>query len=161
MPKITIIVISGLLVCIGCAAKQSHQTVTPANIDSQTGNLIAFWLDYKSGEKAVIVTEPYAVLMVWQGDEKHFYVYDNKAKKTYIMSNFEAFLEKIKQLPNGIEIQRFDTCSASQVCDMPTEEWQRLTQVLRAGGRKWATSKINGLDHEVVCTCLSTGRRYP
>ena len=138
------------------------------NVDPQTGNLIAFWLEYPDNaehypqrEKSILVTEPYAVLMIWYEGEKHFYIYDNRMKRTLKTEDFEAFLDELSRLPRGIAIQRFDTCTVPRIYDMPRAEWQTLTEVLREGEREWAISKASGYDHETVCFCESIGFRFP
>lgn len=183
MGKISLVVlIVGAVGCTGCTAAEgpaseplrrpggtSGSVVTVwDNVDPETGNLIAFWLkypdnpeDYPEREKPVLVTEPYAVLMVWHEGEKRFFIYDNRMKKTLKTDDFDAFLDELAGLPRGIAIQRFDTCTVPRIYDMPRAEWQRLTEVLREGERKWAISKASGYDHETVCFCESIGFRFP
>jgi hypothetical protein len=132
-----------------------------AAVDRDTRNLVAFWLEYADRVEPVLVTEPYAVLIVWLGDERRFYVYDNKAKQVHKAPDFESFLREVQQLPRGIAVQRFDTCTVPRTHDMPEEAWQRLEEAMQAGNRQWAVSSVTGLAREIICTCETHGFRLP
>jgi len=146
----------------GCQTSTNALRGKPGVVDSKTGNLVAFWLEYDHYEdKPILVTEPYAVFMVWYNNEKFFSIYDNVRKTFLRTTDFDVFLQQLDALPHGIAIQRFDTCTVSRVHDMPSEDWQKVLGVLERGNRSWAISKVNGLNHEVICYCESKGFRYP
>jgi hypothetical protein len=132
-----------------------------AAVDRDTGNLVAFWLEYPERVEPVLVTEPYAVLIVWLGAERRFTVYDNKAKQVHKAPDFESFLREVRQLPRGVAVQRFDTCTVPRTHDMPEEARQRLEEAMRAGDRTWAVSPVTGLTREIICTCETRGLRFP
>ena len=147
----------------GCdGAGRQLVKVGKSNIEASTGNLIALWMTYRDKEDvAIVVTEPYAVYMEWRGDDKLFYLYDNVQKITYKTTNFDAFLEGLEGLAAGTKIQRFDTCTATQLYDIPRSKSEKLAATLSDGKLSWATSKINGRDKEIFCYCRSRGFRYP
>jgi len=160
----TISVLLVFLTCVlaGCRTTTNAFCGEPGIVDSKTDNLVAFWLEYDHYEdKPILVTEPYAVFMIWYNNEKFFSIYDNVRKTFFKTIDFDVFLQQLNTLPHGIAIQRFDTCTVSRVHDMPRENWQQILRVLERGGRSWAISKVNGLNHEVICTCESKRFRYP
>jgi hypothetical protein len=132
------------------------------NIDPKTGNLIAFWLQYPEHlaypekEKPILVTEPYAVLMVWLGNEKRFFIYDNTKKETFKTNDFDTFLKQLNTIPKGTAIQKFDTCTATRTYDMPRADANRLEKVMTGNTLTWADT--SGF---LICYCESTGFRYP
>lgn len=160
--RITIILLS-IVMIVGCNNPNTHlKKVQKSNVDPTTGNLIAFWLKYRDSEdKPAIVTEPYAVYMEWYNDVKLFYIYDNIHKITCKTTNFDVFLEGLKTLPVGTEIQRFDTCTATRLYDIPRSQSEKLAKTLSDRNLRWATSKVNGQDREIICYCESSGFRYP
>ena len=156
-----------ILACAGCAESPEPKTAPDAaasggkgNVDPETGNLIAFWLVYQDREEPVLVTEPYAVYLEWFGDVRRFYIYDNQAKHTVKAKDFDEFLKRLQGLPEGIAIQRFDTCTVSRLHDLPKEHWQRLKAALNSGRRKWAISR-GGMNHEIICYCETVRLRFP
>jgi hypothetical protein len=147
---------------------QVHTATRYGAVDRDTGNLVAFWLEYPdrpeyypNREEAVLVTEPYAVFLTWTDRERRFYIYDNSAKTYFKTSEFKAFLMQLDKLPQGIEIQYFDTCCDGNAWAMPQEKREQLRAVMAQGARGWAPSTAGGFDHEMVCTCETTGLRYP
>jgi hypothetical protein len=88
-------------------------------------------------------------------------VYDNKAKQVHKAPDFESFLREVRQLPGGVSVQRFDTCTVPRTHDMPEEARQRLEEAMRAGNRTWAVSSVTGLTREIICTCETRGLRLP
>lgn len=154
---------SVILVIGGCSNPNTQLVkIQKSNIDPKTGNLIVLWLQYPNDkEEPVIVTEFYAVYMDWYKDFKVFYLYDNIKKITYKTTNFDIFLEGLKALPEGSEIQRFDTCSRPRLYDIPRSKSEEMTSVFIDRKLRWAISKINGRDKEVICYCESNGFRYP
>jgi hypothetical protein len=112
-------------------------------------------------EKPVLVTEKYAVFLVWTGNEKRFCVYDNAARRTFKTADYDEFLGELGRLPKGVKVQRFDTCTVPRTCDMPPSEWKRLEEVMKSGGREWAVGSEGDLRCEVVCYCESSGFRFP
>ncbi len=142
-------------------AESASPPAAPAAVDPASGNLVAFWLQYPDKEEPVLVTEPRAVLMVWRGGDKKFYLFDNTAKAVFKTTNFDAFLRQLDELPHGVRIQLFGTCTAPLTYDMPPEKWQQLMQTLEKGKRGWATSKVNGLKREIICYCETRGLRFP
>ena len=150
----------------GCATELASQAKPLGNVDANSGNLIAYWLKHdRSGKPGidtpVLVTEPYAVLVVWCEKERHFYVYDNVAKRTFGTADFDAFLAELARLPTGVAVQQLDTCTVSRSHDMPREQRERLMQTLAAGGRIWAIDAASGTDRTCECYCESSGFRYP
>ena len=145
----------------GCAATQPVGYARLNNVDAATGNLIAFWLrypdrpEYPQREKPVVITEPWAVFMVWMEDEKRFFLYDNGAKRTFSTSDFNSFLAALDRLPRDIPVLRIDSCCVSRAYDMPAAQRQRLMQVMQSGKRRWAISTTNGLRCRIVCICGS------
>jgi hypothetical protein len=103
--------------------------------------------------------------MEWYKDFKVFYLYDNIQKITYKTSNFDIFLEALKTLPEGTEIQRFDSCTVTRLYDIPRSKSEEMTSLFTDRNLRWATSKITGRDKEIFCTCAdeceSSGLRYP
>ena len=108
-----------------------------------------------------MVTEPYGALLVWIGDERRFCLYDNTRGQTFSTTDYDAFLAAFERLPRNIAIQRFNTCTAPRTLDMPPEQYRRLVDVMAARNQTWATSRVNGLDTEIICYCESAGFRFP
>lgn len=165
--SVSVILILASLIISGCNnPKKQLIKIQNSNIDPVTGNLIVLWIQYHCNtEKPVIVTEPYAVYMEWRGDFKLFYLYDNIQKITYKTTNFDIFLEGLVSLPQETEIQQFDSCTATRLYDIPRSKSEKLMSTLSKNKLRWATSKINGGDKEIFCTCAdvceSSGLRYP
>ena len=77
-------VLLAVIVLGGCAGGVEPAVTEGGNVDACSGNLIAFWMDYRDGRsEAYVVTEPYGALMVWLDGEKRFFVYENEAKRTF------------------------------------------------------------------------------
>ena len=130
-----------------------------ANVDPDTGKLIAFWLQYRDRDEPVFVTEPYAVLMVWIDDEKVFYIYERDAKRTIKTQDFDVFLAELSKLPEGTAIEDFVTCTVPRTYDMPPKASARLNEVWSARSFT-STGVTEGIDCTMVCICESP-IRYP
>lgn len=176
MLRYVVLIAGGCLLLSGCegtgpkeiSGTEPSLAVESPHVDPETGDLIAFWLLYPDNpkyypqkEKPVLVTEPYAVYLEWLDGVRRFYVYDNVKKRVFGTSDFEAFLKQLGSLPEGIVVQRFDTCCGSQIYDMPAEARERIEDAMQSGTRKWATSAVRGGNREIVCRCESIGFRYP
>ncbi|MHC4563278.1 MAG: hypothetical protein ACYS8X_10955 [Planctomycetota bacterium] len=161
MSKLPKVALLAVLVVGGCVSEPAPVSAERDNVDAESGNLIAFWLQYPDREEPVLVTEPYAVFIVWLEEEKLFFVHDNQARRTFKTTDFDEFLSKIRQLPRDIAVQRLDTCTNSQAYKMPPAAAAQLAEAMKSGDRTWAISKANGLDHEIICYCETTGFRYP
>ena len=168
MKKIHSTIFLLFIVIIGGCHNLNTQMVKiqKSNIDPKTGNLIVLWIQYRcEQEKPVIVTEPYAVYMEWYKDFKVFYLYDNVRKVTYKTTNIDVFLETLKSLPEGTEIQRFDSCTVTRLYDIPRSKSEEMSTLFNDRNLRWATSKISGRDREIFCTCAdkceASGLRYP
>ena len=147
------------LILAGCRLSTAMLNDVPGTIESKSGNLVAFWLVNNDKDEPVLVTEQYAILIEWT--EQRFFLYDNHAKTMFKTDDFDAFLSRLNDLPENIQVQRFDTCTVSRMYDMPTGQYDRLIQTMKRGTRTWAISSINGLEYTLVCYCESKGFRYP
>jgi hypothetical protein len=129
----------------------------PASVDPGSGNIIVFRLEPRVGhslpEACTVVTGTYAVAMIWRGEERRFYLFDNAAKTVHRTEDFDAFLQQIDSLPEGVEVQRHDTCCGSLHTDMPDGERQRLAAALERGGRRWAHNPVQESDRFITCVC--------
>jgi len=165
---LTLICGSTLLSLSGCIKKVTSEPnidtaskVQESNINPETGNLIALWVMLPEKEEAIIITKPYAVFMQWYGDVKQFRFYDNIKKTITKTNDFDAFLARLAAMPKGTEIQKYDTCTVSQLHDMPQSEHEKLKSILHERNLKWAISEVNGREEKIFCTCRSKGLRYP
>ena len=145
----------------GCGKPNPVVPAQAGTVDTKTKHLVAYWVKYADREKPVLVTEPYAVLLVWGGYGKQFFLYDNVEKQIYKTTDFEKFLRQFDQLPKGVSIQYLDKCCAPFAYDMPPAEYQRLQQVLKKGNRRWAINPIDGARCFITCTCESRSLRFP
>ncbi|MEN8128264.1 MAG: hypothetical protein ABFR90_10755 [Planctomycetota bacterium] len=156
LKRISIILLLASVMIGGCNNPNTHLIkIQKSNIDPKTGNLIVLWLQCRrcGKEGPIIVTEPHAVYMEWYKDFKVFYIYDNVQKITYKTTNFDVFLEGLKTLPEGTKIQQFDSCTAPRLYDIPRSKSEEMTSVFIDKKLSWATSKINGGEKEIFCTC--------
>ena len=151
-----------VMVLGGCAGGVEPVVTEGGNVDAASGNLIASWMEPRDGpSEPILVTEPYAVFMVWIDGEKRFFVFENEAKRTFRTTDFDQFLAKLRELPRNIEIQTFAFCTVRRTYDMPDTARTKLRETIESRGLTWtyAGEKENGRPY-TICYCESAFR-YP
>ena len=124
-------------------------------------DLVAFWLQYRDGEEPVPITGSYAALMIWNDQERRFYLYDNVKKRTHKTDSFERFVEYVERLPRGARVQRLNSCGAPFAYAMPEADWQRVQEALRKRDCTWATNPVTDDKCFTICICETIGLRFP
>jgi len=126
----------GIILISGCQTGRSG--FEPAVVDPASGKVVIYWLTHgqHEDEEPVLATEPYSVVIMWCGDERRFNIYDSQARTMFKTSDFDAFLAKLDSLPEGIEVQRLDSCGRTDTYDMPADARQKLVQVMAKGNRR-------------------------
>ena len=146
----------------GCRPAGVLRGRQPGRVDAATDNLVAYRLVYWDSEKPVLITRPYATLLIWVGDTRRFFLYDNVRKTVYKTADFEAFLKQLSRVPQGAVIQRLDRCSASFCWEMPEVQRERLEEAYKKGGHRWAgDSTVEDLPVQMTCICETRALRLP
>ena len=148
----------------GCTTSASPVPPQAAPVDVETGNVIAFWVEYPHNgepEKPTLVTGPYAAVMIWGESQRRFHLFESEARQMYRTGDFDAFLGQIDSLPRGVEIQRHDTCCGSLRWAMPPDARDRLRDVMESGNRKWSHNPIRDSDQFITCICDEGRVRFP
>jgi hypothetical protein len=147
------LVLITVAIIAGCAVTDSRRSWQNGVADTQTGKIVALWLQYADKDKAITIEKEYTMIIIWNEREKRFYLFDNSEKQYFGSTDFDAFIAEIDTLPQNITLQQINTCCAPLDWKMPDEASQKLSSVLKKGNRT--------LDHSVmVCTCESTDRKF-
>jgi len=146
----------GIVLVQACSHTPSLQVAGPEWIDDRTGNLIAAKIrDTEEGqiqpEQIVLVESPWAALIVWNSEERHFHLFDNKHRTYVTTESWPCFLGALRSIPEGTSIQRFYKCSVPWDWAMPEEERAQLDQVMKLRRLDWRRLKDEELSTVMVC----------
>jgi hypothetical protein len=150
----------GAMAC-GCSLFKPHRNGwRDAVIDPESKNIVVMWLTlYDKEEPQCFETRDYpcdyAMFIVWNGNEKRFYLFDNSAKKYFGTSDFDKFLAALDAMPQGIKMVWINTCQAGECYDMPQDARDRLAEVMKKGQRE----HVDDYPY-ILCTCETTDRRF-
>lgn len=146
------------LALVGCDQESPEPSdVSPAV--SQDAAIPICWIKRHGKEAVVYLDQPYACFLGW--NEKTFILYSKAEGIVFRTSEYAAFLEALRQLPNGAEILQIDFCSGGAMYGMPESDSEKLSMVMQEGKRSWAEWKFNGMARQIVCICESDGIRFP
>jgi len=163
--------IAALAVLVVLAALSGAGCRAPASVslpwfsgprDPESGKLIALWVDLRKRygvEKPVVLQRDHGMLIVWRGEERRFFVYDDTRGAVAEARDFAEFLRLVEGLPEGATVEWIDSCCAPLFYEMPKEEHRRLYAVLEKG-KKTETRSGRG-EPFIVCTCESDGLLFP
>jgi hypothetical protein len=136
----------------GCAAApRPSPSWREAAVDPD-GNVIAFWAKRHPGDDPAVLEKDYGMLVVWNEQDRRFYLFDNVRKRCFGTRDFEAFLREMGRLPRGASRERFDTCCVPLAWKMPHEAWERAEN---------AFYECSSQSPSLVCICESSGLRFP
>jgi hypothetical protein len=109
-----------------------------AVIDPATKSIVIMWMDERWGDwDPALLHLDYGMFSVWnQYEGRHFYLFDNKAKKFFGTTDFTKFIAAINAMPKGITLEWVDTCLLSRSHEMPDAERKQLDDALKAGNRE-------------------------
>lgn len=139
-----------LLTSTGCARFKPHKSEwKDAVIDPDSKKIVTMWLvnkDNEADQEPALLHMEYGMFLVWnEYDGKHFYLFDNKAKKYFGTTDFSKFLAALDAMPRGITLEYVTTCLLSPAHGMPDEERARWEQVMKAGNHDYSC------DYTVEC----------
>lgn len=145
-----------------CAAVAEFKDARPEQTDSRTGRLVAFRLEYYDrSDQDILVDGRYGLLVVCNDTERLFCLFDNVKKRILATQSWDKFYDALVKWPDGIEVQRFNTCCAPIDYRLPDAQSQSLDAVMRMKEWRWRVDPVSGLAVTLVCTCESKDRRYP
>jgi len=153
-----IVVVVSVLVSCGCRPKNTEPIVwREALTDSENGNVVACWLQYDwQDEQPFVLSDDYAMIVVWEGGVKRFYLFDDINKKYFGTKDFETFLEVIEGLPEGIMVEWLNTCGGPLSLEMPRDKDEQLWAAIKGGHHEFT-----GEPGLTICTCESKGLKLP
>ncbi|MDP6044064.1 MAG: DUF3806 domain-containing protein [Phycisphaerae bacterium] len=110
-------------------------------------------LKYPGRTKMVNLTADYGCIIDWPKDSKPvFYLFDRKRKSRLKTDSWERFLQEIKRLPKGAEIDQVGKCSVPFVWGMPHSKSKEFHQALDTGLIK-VVSVEDDIMHTMFCYC--------
>lgn len=97
---------------------------------------------------------PYGIATFWAYGLRRFYIFDQSDRRYFVTEDFEEFLDQLRTLPEGIELQVVDQCTVSASRDMPPQQRQRLVRTLIpiCGASEQDTFEHFPL---IFCTCVA------
>lgn len=149
-----------LALMAGCA--QPHGTDSSGvEVDHDTKNLFALRMVYADHVEVVVCKRPWTVWIEWMESSRVFRLYDKSSRSVTETNDFDLFLTRLAALPRNIEIERLDTCGSPRTYAMPDDAWERLSQVLKDGGRSWAFDELSEQDRRILCICETVRLEFP
>lgn len=150
----TILCMAVLGLLAGCATPSGTScTWRPADIDPESGQIVAMWIKHRQGDKPVLVTKAYGMLILWTEEKRGFFLFNNESREYLGTTDFDAFLASLRALPQGITIEWIDTCTVPRFTKMPGDAHERLAATLAGNSQKTETPFH-------ACYCESEGLRY-
>jgi len=140
MPPLTLL----FLLFAGCSSTQPASSGFPI-----------VELTYRDRTEKVNLRSDYGYIVHWVGVEGRkpvFYVFDRKRRSRIKTDRWERFIQELKSLPDGIEIDAVGKCSAPFAWGMPESNRKELQQVLE----KKSIREIDVEDvtkHVLFCYC--------
>ena len=130
---------------------------------------VALWLNYdpahapgnNESRQPAIVEQNYRMLVMWSDNPaaRKFFVYDKRASRVFVTSEFDMFLRKISALPCGAAIFRIEKCGGGfSDGSIPESAELRIRESIDKSGKillKWPD------EFPLVCTCESTRLDFP
>ena len=151
----------GLLLTTGCAS-YPPQSQSSAEVDPATRNLVAFRIQYWDyPDRAVLVEGRFGVLLVWNDRERHFRLFDNGRKVVAATRSWDDFMRQVRDWPDDIEVQRFNTCCVPFNYAMPEAAGLEFDRTATAKGWTWRIDPADNLACTIVCTCESRRITFP
>lgn len=123
-------------------------------VDPATRRLIAFWILKPTGDEPVTVDRDFGMFVIWDEHLRRFYLFDNPRKTYFVTTDFDLFLDEMKELPKGNILDWPDTCTVPRSWKMPAAASRRLSAAM-AENHQFDTRSS---DHpHIACYCESDG----
>ena len=110
------------LLCVGCTSTQPASPGFPI-----------VELKYRDRTEKVNLRSDYGYIVHWvgvEGQKPVFYVFNRKRRSRIKTDRWERFIQELKSLPDGIEIDAVGKCSAPFAWGMTEAKRKKLQQVL-------------------------------
>ncbi len=91
-------------------------------------------------------------------DERQFFLFDSVRQRIASTGSWDEFIAALRELPDGIEVERFNTCCAPCDYAMPDRAHEELETVRLSKRIAWRPDPSIGRPWTLVCTCESTSR---
>ena len=118
-------------------------------------------LTYRDRTEKVNLRSDYGYIVHWVGVEGRkpvFYVFDRKSRSRIKTDRWERFIQELKRLPDGIEIDAVGKCSAPFAWGMPESNREELRQVLKQKSIR-VIDVEDVTKHVMFCYCEAMGFR--
>ncbi|MEJ2201322.1 MAG: hypothetical protein P8X63_09975 [Desulfuromonadaceae bacterium] len=140
MKKLLLIIIC--LLQIGCFASKRSSTDFPI-----------VKLVYRDHTTLVNLISNFGYIVDWpENKQPTFYVFNRKKHTRVKTDQWETFIQELKQLPGGIEIDEIGKCTVPFSWGMPETQKKELQQVLASKSIK-IIDKLDHRNHVNFCYC--------
>jgi len=135
------------------STSQPHSIHSGATSRPAAGDFPIVELKYRDRTELVGLLADYGYIVDWpKGRKPSFYVFDRKRRSRFKTDRWERFIQELKRLPEGIEIDAVRRCTASFSYGMPRSKYKELRKVLDE--RSIRTISIDDLTrHVMFCYC--------
>lgn len=116
-------------------------------------------LKYQDRTKLVHLLSNYGYIIDWpEGRRPLFYVFDRKQRSRTRTDRWERFIQELKRLPDGIEIDAVRRCMVPFARGMPHSKSKELQKILDAKFIK-RVSIDDRTKHVIFCSCETVNVR--
>ncbi|MCX5659404.1 MAG: hypothetical protein NTW19_06725 [Planctomycetota bacterium] len=140
------------LMAVGCARDAAPTDVASPSKQSSGFAIIEFTREGGQQPDFFCLEAKYGYIVDWKGPDGHaFYLFDRPRQKRFMTHDWTRFLEEVRRLPDGIEIQPVNKCGAPFEYGMPEKQLAVLDQALKA--KKIRRVSADDPDKMTACFC--------
>ena len=141
------VIAAAILLCAGCTSYQAAQHTELAIMVLHPGE----------GEPpltTIYLPNDFGFLIKWnETTSPEFFVYSRQSFGIRQFTNFQSFLNELRELPRGAKVDAIQKCTVPFDHGMPTKEREELARVIREK-EFHLTGEADG--NFIICTCQSS-----